>query len=139
MAKKPSAKVVLHRESLDRMVLAVADGFHEAGMIGLEAAKPPDAEPYGKGLVTAGGTTTYVHGKKTAGYGQDGKQPAKPRALNVRESSIVTIVGFGFPGRFQEEGTARHPAQPFLTPAMLALQDDVPSIVTRHARAAEKR
>lgn len=137
MARRTSARVVLNRQTLDRTVLAVADGFAEAGQIAVDAADPPDAPPYGVGLSKTGGTVTYVNGRKVHGYGKDGRQPRKPRA--VRTSSvrgIVAIVGFGFPGRFQEFGTVRHSAQPFLTPVMQAIDDDIPSIVRRQVAAS---
>lgn len=131
---RTSTRVVLNRAALDRAVLAIADGFADAGQESVEMADPPDAPPFGVGLAETGGTLTYVNGKKIAGYGRDGKQPRKPRAVRVKRSDLITIVGFGFPGRFQEFGTVNHAAQPFLTPVMLAIKGEVEGIVRRHTR-----
>jgi len=134
MARGPSARVVLNRAALDRAILAVADGFGEAAKLSIEIAEPPDASPFGVGLTKRGGMLLYVNGKKIWGWGRDGKQPKKPRAANV-SSGIVAIAGFGFPGRFQEFGTIHHGAQPFLTPAMLAIKAQIPAIVRRQVAA----
>jgi hypothetical protein len=98
-------------------------------------ARPPDATPYGEGLVTAGGTLVYVGSKKVGGWSQDGSEPRKPRALRVRGSDmVVAVAGFGFPGRFQEMGTVNHGAQPFLTPSRDRVEPRVPGIVARAAK-----
>lgn len=118
MARKPSARVVLNRNAIHEMLLAVADGASELARTVIDVAEPPDATPIGAGLVTSGGYLTHVNGQKIDGWGQDGKQPKPPRAARVsRGIGVVTVIGFGFPGRFQELGTIHHPPQPFLTPA----------------------
>jgi hypothetical protein len=137
MARKPSARVVLNRAALNRVELAIADGFSAVGHAVLDTTEPPDATPFGEGLVTRGGFLVYAAGKKVDGFGQDGRQPAKPRAVRVQgESWLQLIVGFGFPGRFQELGTIRQPARPFLTPAagrVLPLAAQIMSPVVRTA------
>jgi hypothetical protein len=118
MATKRHARVRLSRAAIDGVRLALADGVHAVAKAIVTEADPPDATPFGTGLVTSGGTLAYVGAKKVDGWGQDGKQPKKPRALRVAgQDAIVAVAGFGFPGRFQEFGTAHHRAQPFLTPA----------------------
>lgn len=118
MARGPSARVVLNRRTLSEMALAAADGLAEVGRTVLDVADPPDATPIGQGLVTSGGYLVYVNGKKVDGYGQDGKQPKPPRAARVSKGAgIAVVVGWGFPGRFQEFGTIHHAPQPFATPA----------------------
>ncbi|MCC6619467.1 MAG: hypothetical protein IT341_10575 [Chloroflexi bacterium] len=119
MARKPSARVVMNRAALDEVRLAVADGALAVGEAVVREADPPDATPFGAGLVTNGGWIGYVGDKKIGGGGLDGKQPKKPRTFRVRGTQRIQIIaGFGFPGRFQELGTVNHPAQPFFTPAM---------------------
>jgi HK97 gp10 family phage protein len=119
MARGPSARVVLNRSKFPAVFVAVADGLFEVAKTIIEEADPPDATPFGEGLVTRGGALAYVGDKKVAGWGTDGKQPKKPRAFKVRGSGrIMAIAGFGFPARFQEFGTIKQPARPFLTPAM---------------------
>lgn len=119
MARRTSTRVVMNRAAMSRVELALADGLGAVGREVLDDADPPDATPYGEGLVTNGGLLVYIGDKKVAGFGLDGKQPRKPRGVRVRgQHETQVIVGFGFPGRFQELGTVHHPAQPFLTPAM---------------------
>lgn len=116
------SKVVLNRSKLDQVTLAVADGLFAVGKAIVDAAHPADSpyEPFpaGEGLPRQGGVLAYVNGKKVAGYGLDGKQPRAPRAAHVsRGRGVEVIVGWGFPARFNEFGTIRMPAHPFLTPA----------------------
>jgi hypothetical protein len=121
MPRKPSARVVLNRQALSQVRLALADGALEVGELIIRSARPPDRTPYGEGLVTRGGWLAYVGDKKVGGGGLDGRQPKKPRAVRVRGTQqIQVIAGFGFPGKFQELGTINHPGQPFLTPSMQA-------------------
>ncbi len=119
MAKGFTKRVQLHRDALDQVTLATADGMFAVGKAILEAARPPDATPFGEGLVDRGGVLAYVDGKKVNGFGMDGKQPKPPRAARVSKGrGAVVIVGWGFPARFQEFGTIHHGAQPFFTPAV---------------------
>jgi hypothetical protein len=120
-----SAKVRLKKAALDDVTFIVADGLHEAGRVieEIASANAPDSpyEPYptGEGLPKQGGVLTYVGNAKVDGWSRRGSQPAKPRAVRAttKAHSVVTIVGFGFPGRLAELGTVRTPAQPFLAPA----------------------
>lgn len=116
MARKVNARVVLNRSKLPALWVVVADGLHEVAKTIVEEARPPDATPYGAGLVTNGGTLAYVGNKKVAGWSLRGTQPKKPRAVRVKDAGITAIAGFGFPARFQERGTVNHGAQPFLAP-----------------------
>lgn len=115
---RPSTRVMLNRSKLTILGEALADGIGEVCRTILEVANPPDAEPFGTGLVTQGGYLVYSGSTKVAGYGQDGRQPKKPRAFRVAGTAGITAaVGYGFPGRFQEIGTIHHGAQPFLMSA----------------------
>jgi HK97 gp10 family phage protein len=137
---KPSSRVVLNRGAIHKMLLAVADGASEVARTVVDVAEPPDATPIGTGLVTSGGYLTYVNGQKVDGWGQDGKQPKPPRAARVSKGvGVVAVVGFGFPGRFQEFGTIHHPAQPFLTPARDRVKPQVPSIMAPIVRSRMPR
>lgn len=125
MARKPSQRVVLAREALTAVGLAIADGLFEVGRTIIETADPPDSplDPYpiGEGLVKQGGVLVYVHGEKVAGWSQRGLQPAKPRARTSSSAAamaderkgIVALVGWGFPGRLVNNGTINHPPNPF--------------------------
>jgi hypothetical protein len=118
MAVKRHARVVLNRKAIDGVSLAIADGTHEVAKAVVREARPPDAAPYGEGLVTTGGTLLYLGGKKLDGWSEGGRQPKKPRAFKTpKAGGIAAIAGFGFPGRFQEFGTVKQAAQPFLAPA----------------------
>jgi hypothetical protein len=121
MARKPSAKVTLNRKNLSRLHKAFADGIEEVCRTFVETADPPDATPYGQGLVTTGGWLVYDGANKVAGGSLRGVQPNKPRAFRVRGTTgIQGIAGFGFPARFQETGTVHQPARPFGSPAAIA-------------------
>lgn len=131
MARKTSAKVVLNRQALTELGMGIAEGFEEVARTIVETADAPDATPYGEGLVDRGGWLVYLGTKKVGGGGLDGKQPAKPRAFRPEEGSISAIGGYGFPARFQEEGTVAQPARPFLWPAVLAVKDEILAIMKR--------
>lgn len=129
-ARGPSARVVMNRQAIDQVQLAVGDGVLAVAEEIVRVATPPDATPFGEGLVDRGGWLGYVGSKKIGGGSLDGRQPKKPRSLRVRGSEvIVAIAGWGFPGRFQELGTAHHAAQPFATPARDRVAPRAPRIM----------
>lgn len=111
MSRKSSCRVVTNRAALSEAILAVADGLLAVGEEIVAAAHPPDAAPFGEGLVTRGAAAVWVEGRKVGG------QAEKPRSVKVRQYAIVGVAGFGFPARFQEIGTVHQPARPFLAPA----------------------
>jgi hypothetical protein len=135
----PSKRVVLNRAAVTDLGLAVADGILEVGQQIIAAARPPDSPdppfPTGQGLPLQGGVLVYVDGQKVAGWHQRGKQPRKPRAAKTPKGAIVGIVGYGFPGRFAETGTANSPAQPFLSPAT----DQVTPAIPGHLRTGVRK
>lgn len=137
MARKPAARVILNRSRLTDVGVALADGLSEVGRTYIEATDPPDAQPYGEGLVTSGGYLVYADGKKVDGWAQDGRQPKPPRAAKVSKGKgAVLLAGWGFPARFQEHGTARHGAQPFATPALNRLLPHIAEIMEPIVRPA---
>ncbi|HEY6568543.1 MAG TPA: hypothetical protein VI341_13590 [Actinomycetota bacterium] len=114
--------------------LALADGVNAVARAIVEGADPPDAAPYGVGLVTRGGWLTYIGDKKIDGGSTSGRQPKKPRSFRVKGTvGIVAIAGFSFPGRFQEFGTVHQAAKPFLAPARDRVVPHVDSIMKRNA------
>lgn len=135
-----SARVVLNRSALNALGLAVAQGMEDFARLVVTDADPPDATPYGEGLVTEGGWLAYHGSKKIGGGSRTGKQPKKPRGWSVRgNDSIEAVAGFGFPGRFQEMGTVHHGAQPFLWPSFTRNQDQLPNLLKKAVRAAAAR
>jgi hypothetical protein len=104
-------KVVLYRETVDALVLGYADGQQEVGERIIERVDPgvPDREPYGRGLVQSGAAVTYLKGQKVAGRG------TAPRGAQLKRATVMTVVGYGFPGRFLEEGTI------YISPGQLGL------------------
>lgn len=123
MARKPSSRVVLNRAALTELGLALAGGVEEIARTIVETAEPPDATPFGEGLVTDGGWLVYQGPNKVAGGSLSGRQPKKPRAFKTRGTTgIVGIAGFGFPAKFQEAGTVNQPARPFLAPAVVRVK-----------------
>lgn len=117
MAKKPNVRTVLNYKALSAFALGIADGMAEVGEAWLSAVEPnvPDAEPFGRGLVTTPDYGVWSNGKKVAGGA------TKPRTVKVRAHGAVLVAGENFPGRFQELGTVKMAAQPHVTPAMLAV------------------
>lgn len=129
MARKPAARVVLNRAALDSLHLALAEGIEEVARTIVETAEPPDATPYGVGLVDSGGWAVYAGSKKVGGGSLDGTQPNKPRAFKPLPTGITGIAGFGFPARFQETGTVSQPARPFLWPSAMRVAGSAPEIM----------
>jgi len=125
------SRVTLNRQALSALELGIADGLGELGRTIVETAEPPDAEPYGVGLVTSGGYLVFAGSKKVDGWHQEGRQPKKPRAArgSLRERIITLFVGWGFPGRFQEHGTIHHDPQPFARPAVRQVLPQAQEIV----------
>jgi HK97 gp10 family phage protein len=123
-AKGPGKRVRMNREALGVILREYADGMQAVGEQIIVAANPrvPDAPPLGAGLVKTGAAVTYVEGKKVAGSG------TAPRG-SVPRTGVTTVVGYGFPGRFQEVGTQHQPARPFFTPAMASVIPDAPKTV----------
>lgn len=118
------ARVKLNRSRMNEVQAALADGvavFLEA--CAQEASgRAPDATPQGVGLVDAWGWMVYVNGKKVADGSGDGTVVKPPRDLRIsRTAGIAGAIGFGFPARFQEIGTAHQPARPFLSPAVMSV------------------
>jgi hypothetical protein len=133
--RRRGSRVKINRKTVDQVRLAVADGaFAIAKAVVLEA-DPPDATPFGEGLVTTGGALAYVGPKKVAGWSEDGTQPKKPRAVRVRGTTdeIVAVGGFGFPALFNELGTVHQPARPFFLPAMNRVIPRAPGIMRQAA------
>lgn len=139
MARKPSARVVLNRAALSQLHLAYAEGVEEIARTIVETADPPDATPFGKGLVTSGGWAVYAGTKKVGGGSLDGSQPKKPRALKTPADAITGIAGFGFPARFQEMGTVHQPARPFFTPAVIRVKGVAAEIMRAAVRSRTGR
>lgn len=131
---RPSSRVVLNRAALSQLDLAVAEGVEEIARTIVEVADPPDAEPYGVGLVKRGGWAVYDGGKKVGGGSLDGSQPNKPKAFRTPPGDIHGIAGFGFPARFQETGTVKQPARPWLWRTVIAVSDHAGRILAEHIR-----
>lgn len=113
------SKVEFNRRNAERLELAIADGVFAVARHVVEQARPPDATPFGEGLVTRGGAIGWVRGKKIAQFSLSSANTVKkPRAVRVPRDGAFAIGGFGFPARFQEIGTVHHGAQPFLLPSI---------------------
>lgn len=130
MAGKVSARTVVNKAALDAITRGFADGAAAIGQAIIERADPPDAEPFGKGLVTTGDWGVWAGTKKVDGTA------SKPRTVRLQRDAITMVAGFGFPGRFQELGTVHHAAQPFLTPAMLEVLPDAEAYLKPAVRKA---
>lgn len=114
MARKVNVRTVANKAALNAISRGFAEGLAALGRTVIDHADPPDAEPFGKGLVTTGDWGVWANTRKVDGTA------TKPRALKLRTGGLTLAAGFGFPGRFQEFGTIHHAAQPFLTPITFA-------------------
>lgn len=139
MARRPSARVVANRAALDQVHLALAEGVEEIARTIVETANPPDATPFGEGLVKSGGWAVYAGSKKVGGGSLDGSQPKKPRALKTPPDVITGIAGFDFPARFQEIGTVDQPARPFFMPAIIRVKGVAAEIMASAVKARTRR
>ncbi len=110
----------------DIALLPILDGLAAAARDILENTRPPDAAPYGEGLVASGGMAGYAFGKVTHVEGAE-RDVVKPRDFRAPKDGVAVVLGYGFPGRFLETGTVNHGAQPFLTPAVQAGSGRVPA------------
>lgn len=122
MARKPSTRVVVNRKALHAIEASIVDGLEVLGQRFVQTVNPPDAEPFGEGLVTTPDWGVWANGKKVAGGAQ------KPRDVRVKQG-VTLLMGEGFPGRLQETGTVNHPPHPHVTPAALSVIDDLESEV----------
>lgn len=125
-----TSRVELNRAAMAEVDLALADGLFDLAKKIIAAARPPDAPPFGKGLVEGGGALSWVGKKKVDGTTIGGRQIAKPRALRLTEGQVTAIAGFGFPARFVELGTIDTPAEPFFTPAVAEVVPDAQVVVS---------
>lgn len=108
------SKVVWNERTYQALRQGIGDGLGKVGAHVLELARPrvPDRPPIGQGLVANGDYIALVDGKRVAGGAQF--EPREP------SSGPALYVGYPFPARFNEEGTVRQPARPFLSPAVMA-------------------
>jgi hypothetical protein len=120
--RRRSARVVYNRRTHNAVRLGLADGLLQVAEVIVNVADPPDATPFGEGLVTTGAAGAWVDGRKVGG------RSPKPRR-EIPPTGIVAIAAWGFPGRFQELGTIHHGAQPFITPAVSAVVPNMASIM----------
>jgi len=147
--KYPDGTVVTF--DTDPLMAYIADGFAEvATLIGERASANAPDDPFyvneagqrvrqpaaGFGLPTNWGVMAWVFGKLIYGKGASraDSKISKPRAFRTDQASAEAIVGFGFPGRFNELGTAENPARPFLGPAAMDVlgSGDVERVMRRH-------
>jgi len=114
---KRTTRVVLNRRAIEGIHLAAADGAFEVAKAVIDVARPPDAPPYGVGLLQGGGALAWAGRKKVAGTTIGGRQIVKPRAVRLADDVIQAIAGWGFPARFVEFGTVDTRANPFFSRA----------------------
>lgn len=111
--RKVTARTVLNKQALNAIAQGFAEGMGALGQAIIEITTPPDAEPFGEGLVTTGDWGVWAGTKKVGGTA------SRPRGVKLSKTGITLIAGYGFPGRFQELGTIHQPARPFFTPSVV--------------------
>jgi hypothetical protein len=138
------------RLKLDPVYVAISDGLFACALKIAEdaAAKAPDdpmvyrpgvgREPQpspGYGLRHNWGVLAWANGKVVKGLGADGSAAvSKPRGMRTSTTGADAMVGFGFPGRYNETGTVHNPARPFLAPAAVAFltSSEFPATLREH-------
>lgn len=122
MARKTQVRVVVNRKALTAMEAGLVDTLEVLGERFVQTVHPPDATPFGEGLVTTPDWGVWANGRKVAGTAP------KPRAERMRKGLIALLMGEGFPGRFQETGTVKQAPNPHVTPAALGVIDDLEGV-----------
>jgi hypothetical protein len=122
-------RIVLNRAAFDAITLATADGLFELAKTIVNDADVPDAAPLGLGLIQGGGALAYVGSKRVGIFSKYGATSVKkPRAARLNKG-VTVIGGYGFPGRFLEEGTVKMHAEPFLTPEVMSTLPEAEAFV----------
>lgn len=124
----------INRKAVDATALIIGDGLKAVGVAIVKETQPPDAPPFGEGLVRHGGTIVYVGKKKTAEWAIDGTTVKKPRALKLDADLVQAGVGFDRPARFDEIGTVNQPPRPFFWPAVRRTIPRIPGIMASACR-----
>lgn len=118
MAKQrgPSKRVVVNRQALDAITLAIADAFEPVAKAVLSRANARLRPHRLVGtLEDSAGWLVEVKGRKVAG---GGSRPKQLRA-GARQERVRTVVGYGAPhAHLAESGTIRMAAFPFLSPSV---------------------
>lgn len=115
---KTNVRVVMNRRALDAWSAGIVDGMEAMGEEFNNVIQPPDAAPFGQGLIDTHDYVVLSHGRKVAGGA------SKPRSVRAYKDRIILVAGEGFPGRFVELGTVDTRPQPHVTPAMLQVIPD---------------
>lgn len=124
----------INRKAVDQTALIIGDGLKAVGIAIVKETQPPDAPPFGEGLVRHGGTIVYVGKKKTAEWAIDGSTVKKPRSMRLAEELVQAGVGFDRPARFDEVGTVKQAARPFFWPAVQRVVPRIPGIMAQACR-----
>jgi len=129
------ARVILNRGALDELQLGMADGLLKLGETIIAEARdnaPRDPEAAAaRGvpmMADTGHVLVYALGKKVGG--EDGGT-GKPRGMKAPKNQVVMGVWFSSPlAHFNELGTIKMAAHPFLTPALMANIGDTGATVS---------
>ena len=142
LTEKQAHRVVLNRAAFDAITLAIADGAfnlacaivddahvpvatgrlkHDHGVIAyIGRRRVATSKPGRTARATAPSGNYLLDALRAGTAGRTDESVKKPQAAKLTTFGITVIGGYGFPGRFQEAGTAKQPARPFLTPSLLA-------------------
>lgn len=113
-SRGPTKRVILNREALDKVTLAIADSTVAlADELLTETERRLRPHRRTGFLESTGGYVVLVRNRKVAGPGQ------KPRAFRREGETISTIVGYGGPhGHLLEFGTVKQRPRPWFRPAV---------------------
>lgn len=131
MARKINARTIANRRALDAISEGFVKGMEAVGQQLIGETHPPDAAPFGEGLVTTGAYGVWAGTHKVAGAA------TRPRGVQLPKDGITLLAGYDFPGRFQETGTINQPARPFFSPVVLeVVGDDLGDFLSSPVRRA---
>ena len=151
MARGASAarRMELNRSRIDQTIVAIGAGLNQWAQETCEliSRNAPDSPympfPLHEGLPNQGGALIYFDSKKIYSvHGRGRGEPRVPRAATIRRTrGLVMIIGWGFPARFNEYGTAKMDATPFVGPGIYEMLPRIPEIagpIIREKLAAMK-
>lgn len=123
-------RTTVNRREIERLRDANARGMAAMGQDILATTRPPDAPPFGEGLVDTGRFVVVQDGRAVAGTGE------VPRGWGDAKGTDM-LVTWGFPSRFLHTGTIKMRPHPFATQpydAALARKDDYLKAAHRRSR-----
>lgn len=120
MAGRIVTRTVVNPRAIAAISSGLAEGLGTMAESILARTNPPD-DPATSAQI-AGGYGVWVDGQQVAGSG-DAPHGVTPGP------GVTLVVGYDFPARFNEIGSAHQPGRPFFTPEVLATVPGAPEFL----------